>query len=629
MLGGTAVLGTAGEAAAYRPPPRKTSEESKPPPAVEDQTVPEASSEDAGTQGQDESAEQPMEPRVPIVPGEGTLGFAGVPLGASETTGSGGTLPRETVAVTDRWRIGWLPWNRYGRQAPGDDIWHNWRGGDSPYTLGHPLNPYDRNVLKGDYPIAGQDIFLNFTAVSDTFVQWRELPTPSGVSAASPGSFDIFNDGRQFFFNQTFLLSFDVFKGYTAYRPVDWLFRVSPAFNINYLEVQERNVVNVNPEEDEDRGDEHALLQEMFYEKHLGDMSPYFDVASLKVGRQLFVSDFRGFIFNDVSDGVRLSGNFEANRLQYNLALFNQVEKDTNSELNELNWRDQQVLIANLFIQDFIWLGYTTQFSFHWNHDRSDDRYDENGFQVRPDLIGSVTLQELDAYYLGWASDGHIGRLNVSHALYSAFGTAKDNALAGRDVDIAAYLGALELSVDVDWLRPKISFLYASGDEDPEDDTGGGFDGIFDNPVFAGGPSSFFQQSGFGIFGVRLTSPRSLYNDLSASKAEGQANFVNPGTMILNAGFDAELTPKLRASFNANSIHFADTSSLELFLNQNDIDEHLGDELNLVLQYRPLLNNNIIISVGGSLFYPAEGFDDIYGSQETLYQVFTALTVTY
>lgn len=556
-------------------------------------------------------------------PGE-TLGFSG-----AAPPGARARIPRDTVALPDRWRIGWPRWDRYARMAPTDNVLMSASVGDSPYTIGHPLNPYDRNVLKGDYPVAGDDIFLNVTAVSDTLVNFRRLPTPSGVSAASPGAFDFFGDGKQYFVSQTGLLSFDLFQGNTSFRPVDWLIRVSPAFNFNYLELRENNNVDIDTRKGDSRDDAHVLLQEAFFELHLGDMSHEFDVAALRLGRQLFVSDFRGFIYNDVGDGARLVGNFGSNRVQYNVALFNQNEKDTNSELSELRWRDQQVFIANLYVQDFIWLGYTTQFSFHWNRDRSDQRYDTNGFLVRPSQAGSVTLQEIDAFYVGWAGDGHIGRLNVNHAFYYAFGDDRDNPIAGRDVRIGAFLGAVELSVDIDWFRPKVSFLYASGDSDPEDSRGGGFDGIFDNPFFAGGPSSFYHGNALRLLGVNLVSGKSLYNNLSGAKPEGQANFVNPGTIVANIGFDAEITPRLRASFNANSVWFADTSSLELYLNQNGIDQHMGYETNLLVQYRPFLNNNVILTGGGSLFFPGEGFKDIYESDQTLWQLFAGLTLTF
>ncbi len=540
---------------------------------------------------------------------------------------------RHVVASPDRWRLQWLPWDRYGRQHPLDDTFQNASGGDSPYTPSHPLNPYDRNMLKGDYPIVttekGDEVFLNVTAISDTFISFRELPTPSGASADQSGAFDFFGDGEQRFISQTFLLNIDLFQGYTAFRPVDWLVRIAPVYNLNYLDLQEKNGVDIDVQDGTNRDDDFATMQEMFFEYHLGDTSHRFDIAAARLGRQLFVSDFRGFIYSDIGDGARLFGNLASNRVQYNVAFFNQNDKDTNSGLSELDWRDQQVVIANAYIQDFIWMGYTTQFSFHWNHDQSDQKYDDNGFQVIPDLAGSNTVHDIDAYYLGWAGDGHVGRLNVNHAFYYAFGEDDANPIAGRAVDISAYMGAVELSVDIDWFRPKVSMLYASGDDDPEDGTAGGFDGIVDNPFFAGGPSSFYQSQALRLFGVNLVSARSFYNDLAGARGEGQSNYVNPGTIILNAGFDAEITPKLRGSVNYNHIRFAETETLELFLNQNGINHHMGDEINLLLQYRPWLNNNVIFNVGGSVFFPGGGFEDLFDSDDPLYQAFIGITLTY
>jgi hypothetical protein len=534
-----------------------------------------------------------------------------------------------SIVLPDRWRQGWPTWDRYGRQTQEDAILQNQAGGDSPYVRGDLLNPYDQNILKGDYPIAGDDLFLNITAVSDTLVNYRNLPTPSGPSAANSPAFDFFGDGKQLQVSQTFALSIDLFQGYTSFRPVDWLVKITGVGNANYLRLNENNGVNIDVRKGDERNDAFATLGETFIEYHLGDLSHNFDIAALRVGRQLFVSDFRGFVFNDVTDGIRLLGNAGSNRVQYNALLAVQNQKDVNSELPELSWRDQQVFIANTYIQDAIWPGYTAQFSLHWNHDSSNPRLDDNGFPVTPDLAGSARSHDIDAVYLGWAGDGHIDRLNVSHALYYVAGHDTDNPIAGRSVDLGAFMGAIELSVDIDWLRPKLSFLYASGDGNPTDSHAGGFDGIVDNPSFAGGSSSYYQNQAIRLLGVNLVSAKSFYNDLAATKGQGQSNFVNPGTILLGAGLDAEITPKLRASVNANSLWFADTASLEYFLNQNNVSNYIGQEFDLSIQYRPWLNNNIILTLGSSIFLPGRGFVDMYESSHPLYQLFTGVTLTY
>ncbi|MGD9688911.1 MAG: hypothetical protein AB7K52_01855 [Phycisphaerales bacterium] len=597
---------------------------------------PEESGEQPSTRrrrGAAPAAEEPPKPELPMVPvdtsevpvPDDTQGFSGLNLDLPRPLFAPGPL----VATPDRWRIGWPSWDRYGRATALDEaIGMSINRSDAATTRGSILNPYDRSVIKGDYPVIGNDIFFNFTAISDTLVLYRRNITPSGNAAQQNSSFQQFKDGRGTFINQNFILAFELTHGYTAFRPIDWAVKVVPIFNMNYLTVRE-NAVNIDPLFGDDRYDSFETLQEALVDLHLGDTSEFFDIITLKIGRQLFNSDFRGFVFNDLSDGVRLTGNLMSNRLQYNIAFFNAPEKDTNSLLNELNWRDQQIFIANAYYQDFIFPGYTIQGSFHYNHDSSDERFDTNGFPVRPDLAGSPAIRDLDVYYLGLTSDGHMGRLNVSSAFYYAFGEDEFNPIAGQPVDISAFLAALELSVDFDWFRPKVSFLYVSGDDDPTDDTGEGFDSIFDDVNFAGGPSSFYQLQPIRLFGVGLNQFRSFYNTLKSSKFEGQSNFVNPGTIVFNLGFDAELTPKLRASFNANHILFAQTETLDFFTNQFDIDPEVGTEVNLLFQYRPLLNNNIILTVSGSLFFPGDGFAEVYGERDTLFQIFTGVTLTY
>ena len=76
-------------------------------------------------------------------------------------------------------------------------------------------------------------------------------------------------------------------------------------------------------------------------EIHLRDLSDNYDFMSLRVGNQPFNADFRGFLFNDVNLGARLFGNWDNNLYQYNLAAFDMREKDTNSELNTFDNRDQ------------------------------------------------------------------------------------------------------------------------------------------------------------------------------------------------------------------------------------------------------------------------------------------------
>jgi hypothetical protein len=182
----------------------------------------------------------------------------------------------------------------------------------------------------------------------------------------------------------------------------------------------------------------------------------------------------------------------------------------------------------------------------------------------------------------------------------------------------------------MDYVRYHGSFVYSSGDSNAQDGRAGGFDSIFDNPNIAGGGVSYFTRQAVRLTGsgVNLVNRDSLVPDLRTSKEQGQANFVNPGLFLYNLGADVDVTPELTLTGNASYLRFDNTSSLQLLLQDNHIGKDIGVDLSLGARYRPLLNNNLILTVGASALIPGGGFSDLYGSQ-TLYSFFTAVTVTY
>jgi hypothetical protein len=226
------------------------------------------------------------------------------------------------VREPDRWTVPMPAWDRYGK------------GGEVPYVKSRWYDPFDRSRIKGDTPIFGQQWFFDFTGTSITNLDARRLPVPSGVSAEQPGSTDFFGRGEQGFAAQNFRLSFDLFEGDTSFRPIDLRLRFTPEFNLNFIQTRERGLVNIDVRKGTNRFDTHAGVQEAFVEAKLHDLSPNFDFISVRAGIQQFVSDFRGFIFAEEQPGIRLFGNLRSNRINYNLAYFYFLEKNTNSGLN-------------------------------------------------------------------------------------------------------------------------------------------------------------------------------------------------------------------------------------------------------------------------------------------------------
>jgi hypothetical protein len=520
----------------------------------------------------------------------------------------------------DRWSVAMPDWDRYGI------------GGEHPYVKGSKWDPFNRNKLKGDVPIIGKQTFLNLTATSDTFLDGRRLPTPTDVSSARPGSSDFFGRGNQLFLDQTFAFSFDLFHGDTSFRPVDWRIRITPVISLNYLDVQELGVVNVDVRKGTTRLDSHIGLQEAFAEVKLHDLGPNYDFVSVRAGIQAFNSDFRGFLFVEEQPGVRFFGNLDSNRWQYNVAYFNFLEKNTNSGLNSMALRNQQVIIANAYRQDFLFPGYTAQLSVHYNKDDASIHYDDNGFLVRPAPIGAVFSNgmirphSVHAAYLGWTGDGHIGPLNLTHAFYQAFGNDSFNAIAGKAVTINAQMAALEISYDKDWFRIKSSLFYASGSANPSSSRARGFDSIDDFPEFAGGIFSLWNRESIRLTGsgVALNSGDSLLPDLRSNKDEGQANFVNPGIFLANLGAEFDLTPKLRGFANVNYLRFERTETLEQILFQSPIHHSIGVDSGIGVRYRPPLTENFSIAAGAATLIPGQGLKDIYTGR-VLFSIFTDL----
>ncbi len=548
------------------------------------------------------------------------LGHAGGPTVRTDIPPNDDFLP-----LADRWRLGLPEWDRYSPYARGD----------FPYVRGRRLDPYNQNRFKGDYPIFGNRWFLNLEAQSDFLSEFRRLPVVGPPSADQPGTPQFFSRGEQFQFLENLIFSVDLFRGYTSFKPFDIRFKVTPVVSLNYLDGRETGLVNIDVRRGTDRYDSHAALQEAFVEVRLAETSPFYDFVSVRAGTQFFNSDFRGFIFFDSQPGVRLFGNFKANRHQYNLAYFNLVEKDTNSILNAFETRHQEVIVANYYIQDFIKLGYTTQFNVHYNRDQPSFHIDRNGFLVRPAQVGNLRPKAIDAVYLGWTGDGHFGILNVNHAFYQVVGQERPNQISGdvfgpRNSDINAQMAALEFSVDRDWKRYRASFFYASGDDNLLDDRSRGFDSIVDNVFFAGSGVGFWNRQGVRLTGtgVGLTTRFSFNPSLRSAKEEGQANFVNPGLYLFNLGMDAELTPKLRATGNLNVLSFVHTEVLEALLFQSDIDRFIGVDLGLGVTYRPWLNNNVVLVGGAATLIPGAGFRDIYSSK-SLFSSFLELRLVY
>ncbi len=497
------------------------------------------------------------------------------------------------------------------------------------------FDPYHQNTYKGDraidrskvpwLPIKGDDWFIVANAVSDTVFEPRTFPIPVGVQTTErPGSLDVFGKDRSFVFAQTFIAGAALIKGSTAFKPPDIEYRVTLAYQANYVDVPERRVLDVRPSKASHRYDSFLGVQELFIDRHLGNTSDRFDFYSIRLGIQPFQSDFRGFLFNDSQLGIRLFGNRDNNRFQYNLAAFWRLEKDTNSGLNDITQtpRDDFIFTGNLYRQDFPFVGLTSQVSvtYNMNREKNDVQIDHNGFPVRPALLGDLRGREYDVVYLGYSADGRIGRINVTASFYAALGEDRNSFFTSKPAEIRAGFGAVELSYDHDWMRFRLSGLYATGDGDPYNNTEGGYDAIFENPIFGGADTSYWIRQTIPFAGggrvIAISGRNGILNSLRSSKEEGQSNFNNPGTVFVGAGADFDLTPEFRVSTNFNHLWFENTSSLQALRTEGSIPKDIGFDLSVATIWRPKATQNIVGRLSAAVLLPGDGFKDLFDNKQ-------------
>jgi len=501
------------------------------------------------------------------------------------------------------------------------------------------FDPYNPNELKGDRPIHGDDWFFNLSVISDTVFEARRLPTPIGAqSTQRPRSDDQFGYGTQSTFVENLIVSLSYLKGDTTFKPPEYEFRLVPVINYNYTTVKEVRVVNIDPRRGTTRRDGFVAIQEAFVDYEYRIVSERYDFDDVRVGIQPFISDFRGFLFQDQPIGVRFFGTRDNNQWQYNVGWFRRLEKDTNSGLNDVTRtpRHDDVFVGNLYRQDFMVPGFTLQGTIVYNRNRETAQrfLDDNGFQVRPAIMGDARPRTYDVIYMGLNGDGHFGLWNTTASLYWAAGHDDHNQISQKSANINAFFAAAEVSRDFDWLRVRGSLLYASGDKDPYDGKENGFDAILENPQFAGADTSFWIRQAVPLIGgggVALSGRNAVLPALRSSKDQGQSNFTNPGLVLVGMGVDADLAPRWRAIANVNQLWFNNTSSLGALRNQADIDKGLGTDLSVAVQYRPLFIQNIVFNASAAVLIPGKGFKQLYAASgsNTPYSILANLVLTY
>ena len=289
--------------------------------------------------------------------------------------------------------------------------------------------------------------------------------------------------------------------------------------------------------------------------------------------------------------------------------------------------------------------GFTSQIVdlYNWDTEGDELAFDKNGFLVRPAQIGDGRGYNYHVNYLGYNGDGHFGRVNLTVSGYWEFGDQSHNQFGPAQNNggtVNGFFAAAEPSIDFDWVRWRVSALYASGASHPQSGHIGGFDSPFENPQFAGADTSFWIRQSIPLIGgggVALNTENGVLADLRSSKGEGQSNFDNPGVQLFGTGADFDLLPELRLATNVNYLRFSDTATLE-FLRRQTIPNSIGWDISSAITYRPLFSQNLIFRLSGAMLLPGSGTKalfntdagaSLFGTGNILYSVLANVIVTY
>ena len=505
---------------------------------------------------------------------------------------------------------------------PAPNAQDRWRIVDqvgAPATL---VNPYaTNNVLKGDRPLLdrplfGGNWFFDGTATSNTLLESRRIP----VSAVAGTPF--LSPREQQFDSQTTSIDAVLYRGDTIFTPPDFQFRFTPIFNYSATHTDGEQVSSNT-----------FGAQALFIETHLRDVSSNYDFDSLRVGIQAVNSDFRGFVLSDQPVGIRLFGTRDNDIYQYNIGWFRPLPKNA-ARQDEFGagLPANDILLANLYIQDLFKPGLTSEILFMYDRNRA--RGTEIVASPQADdgaaMFVDGARHNYDVGYFGYSVDGHLGKWNLTGSLYEVLGLEKASEFGQSHTRVEANFAAVELSRDFDWIRLRASGLYASGDSDPFDKSAHGFDGISQSALFAGADSSFFihQQLPLVLDQLNLKVRDSLFPDLRSTAAPGESNYENPGLRLVGLGADFDFSPAVRLSFDANHLWFDQTATLNAILGQRLAGRNIGTDLSFDLFYRPLDSQNVILRLTAARLLAARDTQPLTGG-DAPFSAFFNLILTY
>ena len=338
------------------------------------------------------------------------------------------------------------------------------------------------------------------------------------------------------------------------------------------------------------------------------------------VGHDLWTIDRRagGLVYFDDDPGIRWYGHYD--KFNWDFKFARKAEQTDKVDFGTDSNRDLYMLK----------LGYDFGPAFKPNLFGA---YDHNGAMVISNP-SDIELGTWDIYYIGANAVGKIGAFVYQiEGVYQ--GGSVDANSAGKklwghsDFDVKSWAGLLNVGIDLAAYAPSLrkfmvslGVLYASGDDDTDDNDLEGFTGMTS-------ATRFFKPWSMGTLPITGSNSQPvignvIYSWLPATYygngpntggvlGRGNDHGDNPGLQAFVFALDWAPAPKWGFKFVAKYLRWDDTDCIEAKYDTS-VDEEIGYEFDGMLSYK--IYKNVTTFAGLAVLVPGDGIDDINDAKD-------------
>ncbi|MFW6081601.1 MAG: hypothetical protein ACOC7W_06780 [Desulfosalsimonas sp.] len=337
-----------------------------------------------------------------------------------------------------------------------------------------------------------------------------------------------------------------------------------------------------------------------------------------------FMGDPAGLTYGDDAPGFWVDGSY--GDWDYNVAYFKLSENNWGTEPSSDRISDSKNDDRDLYA------GYADynitenrKIKGLYMYDRIRNVPVGNLFNRLTDTAGASP--DTDTHYLGLVYEAESGPANYFLEGIYQFGQADETGLPEDDYDINAFSFAGDLEFDLDdsvgyGFKPHLGFIYASGDDDPDDDELGGYTGVVSHQRFTkfGGENTIISDGNTMLGTIVYSYLPGLYGNgtpvvtggLPNTTGLGTARGDNPGLTMTSAGITLEPRRFLTFKSNVNSFWWNEDIEVQSFVDgtPTEVDSgYVGTEWDNELTLA--LSRHTIVKAQGALFFPGEVVEDV------------------